>query len=299
MLEKVVRYLRLKTLLNAALNPLGLQLSLIRGPDASRSEDWRLRQDWKAERLYWHKKISDFYKSHYGVDLHPIQSDDFIVAPLDVVTAIQGITKANRDCFFATGYCTSLAYQEELLDHHFDLRRMERLLEFGVGLGRLIIHYYPFKAELHGCDVTKAALEFARAKLGQRVKLELSQLEPKLDYPDQYFDYIYANSVFTHIPRSSVENWIAELYRIVRPGGCVISSAYDPNVYFADKSLREFDEKFESIGGGCELKTDRGVLMTTYMSRVALKAAWSRYFEVLELRPHFHDQWHIIVKRQS
>jgi ubiquinone/menaquinone biosynthesis C-methylase UbiE len=106
-----------------------------------------------------------------------------------------------------------------------------RILEMGVGLGRLMVHLFPFRAELHGCDVTAPVLEWTRSKLGQRIELRLTNLEPSLPYPDAHFDFVYANSVLTHIPCAMMSQWAAELRRVVRPGGMVIVSVLDPNHY--------------------------------------------------------------------
>ena len=40
--------------------------------------------------------------------------------------------------------------------------------------------------------------------------------------PHRSFDLAYAQSVFTHIPVDYIDSWLAELHRIVRPGGFVM-----------------------------------------------------------------------------
>jgi SAM-dependent methyltransferase len=240
--------------------------------------------------------LGDFYQSAYGLPPHPLQSDQSLVPPLEKVVAIQRADKAHPDAFFASGYRTALAYQRELRDHGASVDRMEHILEMGIGLGRLMVHLAPFKAKLHGCDVTPEVVEWTREKLGHRVDVTLTELEPPLPYADAKFDFVYANSVFTHIPCSLMDRWAAELRRIIRPGGFLIFSVLDANHYLQGMTYRDFHRTNESAG--CrDWSHDLGVLMMTYLSRATIWETWGRYFEVLELRSHYRDQSHVICRR--
>jgi SAM-dependent methyltransferase len=253
---------------------------------------------WSKEREYWLNALKEFYASNFGLEFHPAQSDSSIVPPAEKVAAIQRPEKAHPDIFFATGYRNVLDYQTELRDHGASVDRMENILEMGVGLGRLIVHYLPFKANLYGCDVMAEALDWTRAKLPSRVQLELTGLEPPLPYADSKFDFVYANSVFTHVPCRLVDAWAAELRRIVRPGGFLIFSVFDANHYFRDMSYRDYHRKF-AAAGCCDWDHERGVHMTTYLSRDYIHAVWGRHFRLLEIRHHYRDQSHVVCRREA
>ncbi|MEJ7708820.1 MAG: class I SAM-dependent methyltransferase [Pyrinomonadaceae bacterium] len=168
---------------------------------------------------------------------------------------------------------------------------MQNILEMGVGMGRVILHYFPFETNLYGCDVTPEALSWTRLKLGHRVNLELTDVKPPLPYPDGLFDFVYANSVFTHIPCAFMSGWVAELRRIIRPGGMLILSVLDANHYLRDITYREFHQRYQAAG--CfDRNQDQGVRMVTYLSRDFLYATWSKHFHVLELRSHYREQSH-------
>jgi SAM-dependent methyltransferase len=253
---------------------------------------------WTEERNYWLEVIRDSYKTEYGLNLHEAQTDQSLVPPLDTVLKIQRANKADADGFFASGYRAALAYQTELRDYNSPPHRMQNILEMGVGMGRLIIHYFPFEANLYGCDVTPEVAAWSRSKLGHRVKIETTKVEPPLPYPDGLFDFVYANSVFTHIPCSLMDRWAAELRRIIRPGGFLIFSVLDANHYLRDITYREFDRDYQTVG--CrEWAREQGVLMLTYLSRESLLATWGKYFRVLELRTHYREQSHVICQRES
>ena len=270
-----------------------LGVDLVRANSVTSFDD-----NWSDERAYWLEAIRSFYQSEYDLGLHESQTDQSLVPPLDTVLKIQRANKADFDAFFASGYRTAMAYQKELIDYGSPVDRMENILEMGVGLGRLIIHYFPFKANLYGCDVTPEAAEWTRSKLGQRVKVEDTGFEPPLPYPDGLFDFVYANSVFTHVPCSLMDRWAAELHRIVRPGGFLIFSVLDANHYLRDITYREFHRDFQTVG--CrEWAPEQGVLMLTYSSRDSLFSTWGKYFRVCELRSQYRDQSHLICQREA
>lgn len=256
------------------------------------------RESNRDERMYWHGVVRDFYRTQYGLDLDPAQADTALVPPLEAVVTIQDAGKADADIFFSSGYRTTLAYQTELHDYGYSPANMARILEMGVGLGRLIIHYFPFAAELYGCDVTPGVAAWTTARLGHRVRVDSTGHEPPLPYPDGHFDFVYAHSVFTHIPCNLAEPWAAELRRIIRPGGVLIFSVWDSNVYLQSVSQREFHERY--LVPGChDWNHDDGVLMLTYQSPRHIYRTWNKYFHVLEIRSQHLDQSHVICRRED
>jgi SAM-dependent methyltransferase len=255
-------------------------------------------EGWVEERQYWLDVMRGFYKSRYGLGLHAAQTDPSLVPPLETVIKIQRANKADPDAFFASGYRTALAYQSELCDYESPANRMQNILEMGVGLGRLMIHYFPFQANLYGCDVTPETIEWTRKKLGNRVNIELTGLEPPLPYASGFFDFVYANSVFTHVPCQLIDAWADELRRIIRPGGFLIFSTLDANHYLRDLTYREFHRNYQSAGCS-EWDADQGVLMGTYLSKDWLFNTWGKYFRVHELRSQFRDQSHLICQREA
>jgi SAM-dependent methyltransferase len=257
----------------------------------------RYDEGWAEEQDYWQGVMRDFYRTTYGVELHASQTDPSLIPPVETITKVQRANTAERAEFFASGYRGALAYQTELLDYGLPVHRMRNILEMGLGFGRLIIHYFPFEANLYGCDVTPEAVAWTRSKLSRRVKIELTAGEPPLPYADGLFDFVYANSVFTHVPCALMDRWAAELHRIVRPGGALIFSVLDANHYLRNIPYREFHRDYQTPG--CrDWDQDRGVRMRNYLDRNFLFSTWGRYFRVHELRAHYRDQSHLICKRE-
>jgi SAM-dependent methyltransferase len=95
-----------------------------------------------------------------------------------------------------------------------------RYLDFGCGWGRFPrIFWYDFSpANIHGVDIDPEILAVCRA-LG--CPGTYTRIEPKgrLPFDDNYFDFITAYSVFSHLPEEIAGNWMRELSRVLRPGG--------------------------------------------------------------------------------
>ncbi|RFB79822.1 methyltransferase domain-containing protein [Methylovirgula sp. 4M-Z18] len=94
-----------------------------------------------------------------------------------------------------------------------------RLLDFGCGVGRVLRYWITCPGiEVYGTDLNGDAIAWDRENL-PFAHVAINGLEPRLPYPDAHFGFVYALSVFTHLPEAMQRPWLAELTRIVRPGG--------------------------------------------------------------------------------
>ena len=292
---------RLGKLVNKCIEPSGFKFSRVPKKDTweSKVSVWQLPAgEFAEERKYWFAKMTAFYQQEYGLSVLPIQSDPAIVPPLEIVGATQFPDTSMPDAFLFNGCQKSIEYLTELRDHGCDVRQMKNILEFGVGFGRLIVHYLPFAVNLYGCDVTESTLNWTKKALGDKVRLSLTELNPPLPYESGFFDYIYAQSVFTHIPCSTAEAWIAELFRILKPGGMLIISIFDASYFFSSHSHRDFDHNWEAKGCHC-YDEHLGVRMGTYLSQGHVRKMIKPFGEVLEIRSHFRDQSHVVARKAA
>jgi SAM-dependent methyltransferase len=74
--------------------------------------------------------------------------------------------------------------------------------------------------EVHGIEIVPSQAEKARA-LGVRVA-ELDLNEPLASVPSDHFGVVHANQVIEHV--SSVDLFVAEVYRVLRKGGRAVIS---------------------------------------------------------------------------
>jgi len=109
------------------------------------------------------------------------------------------------------------------------IQQGSRVLDFGVSWGR-IIRFFLKDVEpgnLYGVDTNA---EFLRAAQQTNVPGHLHQIDPlgQLPYDGQYFDLIYAYSVFTHLPEHVQDRWLAEIARTLQPGAIFLATVEPP-----------------------------------------------------------------------
>jgi ubiquinone/menaquinone biosynthesis C-methylase UbiE len=95
-----------------------------------------------------------------------------------------------------------------------------RVLDAGVGTGRNM-PFYPRDAEMVGIDLSPAMLARAeRRRAALDAKVDLRRMDvTRLDFPDASFDAAVATFLFCVLPEELQAPAIAELGRVVKPGG--------------------------------------------------------------------------------
>jgi SAM-dependent methyltransferase len=110
--------------------------------------------------------------------------------------------------------------------HGSPISQMHRVLEFGCGSGRVLRHWQDVRGpELHGTDYNPALAAWCESNL-PFATIGRNQLDPPLSYADASFDLVYAISVFTHLKESLQHAWMAELRRVLVPGGLLIMTTH-------------------------------------------------------------------------
>jgi SAM-dependent methyltransferase len=120
-----------------------------------------------------------------------------------------------------------------------ELAARAAILDFGCGAGRVLPHVAGLApdATCTGCDVDRAAIEWAAAhRPGPH--WALSSFEPPLPFGAESFDLVYSVSVFSHLGRGLQERWLAELARVLRPGGVALLSVHGPTAFEAFRTGR-------------------------------------------------------------
>ncbi|MBB5864295.1 class I SAM-dependent methyltransferase [Xanthomonas sp. 3058] len=105
----------------------------------------------------------------------------------------------------------------------YPLRSNSRVLDFGVGWGRIIRFFLNDvdPSNLYGVDVDEAILDVARST-GVPGNLSCVGSNARLAHNDGVFDVIYAFSVFSHLSEASAKFWLPELMRVLAPGGTLV-----------------------------------------------------------------------------
>jgi len=118
-----------------------------------------------------------------------------------------------------------------------------RVLDFGCGCGRVARHWEGVdEVELHGCDYNPELVGWCEESL-PFMALMRNELAPPSPYEPQSFDLIYGLSVFSHLTETLQRAWVAELRRLLRPGGLLAISVLGHRVQ--ERLGRGERERFE------------------------------------------------------
>lgn len=117
-----------------------------------------------------------------------------------------------------------------------------RVLDLGAGWGRISRFFardLPGQA-IYGLDVLPEAVELCRATGCPGTYLLGEELPPSL-FADERFDLVTAYSVFSHLSAAAGDAWIAELGRLLRPGGLIVLTTRSPTFLDYLAGLRGVD----------------------------------------------------------
>jgi SAM-dependent methyltransferase len=124
------------------------------------------------------------------------------------------------------------------------LKPEHRVLDVGCGCGRMAVPLIPFLSgvsEYHGFDIVPAAIKwsqkhitrnyprfhFERTDIYNRLynkRGKIKSSEYRFAYADNFFDFTFLTSVFTHMFADDMENYLSEIARTLKPGGkCMIN----------------------------------------------------------------------------
>jgi ubiquinone/menaquinone biosynthesis C-methylase UbiE len=117
--------------------------------------------------------------------------------------------------------------------------RGKRVLEIGLGQGAEAQKMIEAGAVYNGIDITQESV--ARVKTRCRLfslpyeSLQVMNAET-LDFPDGSFDIVFSHGVLHHSP--NIKKIVAEIYRVLRPGGRVVVMLYHRNSVNYQVSIR-------------------------------------------------------------
>lgn len=151
--------------------------------------------------------------------------------------------RANHYDGFAEAY--SAACEDNLVNACYERPAMlalagdvagRRILDAGCGSGPLSAALRDRGAVVTGIDSSAGMLALARRRLGDDAALHLADLRDRLPFADGAFDDVVASLVLHYL-----EDWgpvLAELRRVLRPGGRLIASVDHPFVAYTIQEPR-------------------------------------------------------------
>jgi SAM-dependent methyltransferase len=143
-------------------------------------------------------------------------------------------------------FLRSARAEADRLVSHCGLTKDSALLDIGCGFGRLAIGVLDRLGDVRdyrGVDVSAAAVTWCRRHIGAfhpsfhftRLDVKNERYNPggqeitrafRLPVDDAAFDVAYAYSVFSHMELADIEHYLAELRRVLRPGGAAFVTLF-------------------------------------------------------------------------
>lgn len=113
-----------------------------------------------------------------------------------------------------------------LVAAHFPGREDVALLDVGCGVGRLHPHLQGQFSSISGCDVSEKSV--ARARRDNAFADYTVSAENQLPYADARFDIALTVCVMHHVPPAQWASFLAEMRRVLRPGGIAVIIEHNP-----------------------------------------------------------------------
>jgi 2-polyprenyl-3-methyl-5-hydroxy-6-metoxy-1,4-benzoquinol methylase len=98
-----------------------------------------------------------------------------------------------------------------------------RVLDWGVGCGRLSRHFIEQNAFVTGADIDNDNLEWCRGNLKPASFVHVP-LNPPTALIANSYDVIISSSVLSHLTEEVMSNWLAEMSRVLKPEGVALLS---------------------------------------------------------------------------
>ena len=109
----------------------------------------------------------------------------------------------------------------------------ERILDCGCTVGHNTL---PWKqtfpdATVTGIDVSAPMMRYAAARAGSTgIDVNFAQMNATaLDFPDNHFDVVFSSMFLHELPVKDIRAYLAEAFRVLRPGGVLLTMELPPN----------------------------------------------------------------------
>jgi ubiquinone/menaquinone biosynthesis C-methylase UbiE len=227
-------------------------------------------------------------------DLSPPRSPQVIAAPPAEIK-LYGESDADH---FASGRYDQQHVVAAVEGLGRKVSNMRRILEFGCSNSRILRWFLPLvdsRTELWGVDIDAKRIAWSQQTFAPHINYAVTTEIPHLPFRDDYFDLVYAGSIFTHIDMTYM-SWFLEISRVLSEDGLAWISIHDELTVqlmadtppgknrFIDKmrAVTRFDEfrtrNWDWIGVGTGL--DRNI----FFRRDWLVAKLAPVFEVIDVK---------------
>ncbi len=169
-----------------------------------------------------------------------------------------------------------------------DLSAFSNILDFGCGSGRLLRHLpASTDATLFGSDLNDDLVRWCADNL-PLATFRTNDLSPPIDFEDARFDFVFARSVFTHLPKGLAREWAKELARVLTSDGVLYISTHGEAM-----AGGLTDDQLAELANGQLVETYAEAagenLCSTWAYRGWVEKCFEPYFEIAYMEPGAKD----------
>ncbi len=186
--------------------------------------------------------------------------------------------------------------------------RVRRLLDLGVGCGRIARHFLAREhhIEVHGIDIDADNVAWCREHL-PRGRFLPGRLTPPLNFASNFFDFVHANSVFTHLTEDIQDLWLDEIARILTHDGIAVITVHSETAAaYARMPLEWLDrwvaQGIDAFGVNEDLAgfiDDPEYYRNSYHTTEYIREHWARHVSVLGFHRHLFGYQDAVVIRKK
>lgn len=217
----------------------------------------------------------------------PLSMDGFRIPDEAQLQRTQGNVSASRYVIY--GFSTASRLKRILRTYfQLGLADVPRILDWGVGCGRVAQHMAEDGVQLIGCDIDRLNVQWCASNLAG--EFFCNDLIPPLPVASGSIDLCYGISVFTHLTAEAALAWRDELARVVRPKGIVIVTIHGTTgigrILDDGKFLSLARDGFDDSDPDPRLDEhliDRNYYRATYQSPRSIREFFSEGFDVVDM----------------
>lgn len=150
------------------------------------------------------------------------------------------------------------------------------ILDFACGYGRMLrflAHAIP-PTQIWASDIQRDAVDFVSTQFA--VHGVYSEADPSKFAPERKFDFIWVASLFSHLPASLFDDWLARLSALLTNDGVLCFSVHDECLLPNERAMPKNGILFVPESENSEL--DRHAYGTTHVSEFFVRQAIERAF---------------------
>lgn len=176
----------------------------------------------------------------------------------------------------------------------------QRVLDLGCGAGRHTVYLAGEGFQVYGFDIADNGLQSTREWLAREnlsAELKRGDIE-QIPYPDSFFDAVISIYVIYHKTFAGLQNVVAEIYRVLKPGGLALISLQSKRGY-----RYCFGEEIEPDTFVTNIGADAGEVHH-YSDLADIEKLFARFvIRKVELEEHSeegnrHSHWQVIIEKE-